>query len=92
MKQIAQLVYTKDNIPTDNIITNAVDALGIQAPPGTTFSCNGGNEIEIGNTGIFEINLQNYAVITNLKIVSANLAVGDKIIIDMLCEDGGEIQ
>jgi hypothetical protein len=33
--------------------------LGIQAPPGTQFTINGGSLIEVGMYGIYELDLEN---------------------------------
>lgn len=93
MRAIKQYVFDKTNLILDkNLIANLkVVAFGLQAPPGTGFTCNNGNEIIVGQTGIFELDLQGYAYIIELKIVSAALEDGDKIIIDILYESEGKM-
>lgn len=60
---------------------SAIVALGIQAPPNTAFTINGGNEIYIGSTGIYELNLQsgNLGTINSLIIKNAKLIESDEI-------------
>jgi hypothetical protein len=45
----------------------------------------------VGQTGIFELDLQGYAYIIDLKVISATLEGEDKIIIDILYESEGKI-
>lgn len=71
--------------------------LGIQTLPGTRFYLNGNatRPILIGNTGIYELNLNNLSQITSLSFDSDSLDLIDgqengKILIDMIYEDGSE--
>lgn len=90
-----------------DVLTNtdisAIVALGIQAPPDTAFIINGGSEIYIGSTGIYELNLQsgNLGTISSLIIKNAKLdetsngvqeAENDnnKILIDILYKTTGQ--
>ena len=93
MRAIKQYVFDKTNlILNKNLIADLkVVAFGLQAPPGTGFACNNGNEIIVGQTGIFELDLQGYAYIIDLKVISATLEGEDKIIIDILYESEGKI-
>lgn len=88
-----------------NINSYSVVQMGIQAPPGTMIIINGlniqsNNAIEIGQTGIFEINLKDnntYISYLSMAIPSAlldsnNLLKEGKVcdvIIDILYEEGG---
>ena len=71
--------------------------LGIQTLPGITFYLNGNNTrpILIGNTGIYELNLNNLSQITSLAFDSNSMDLIDEqengaLIIDMMYEDGSE--
>ena len=68
---------------------NKIVQLGIQAPPGSHFRINGENtdsngDIEIGTTGMFELDLKD----TNTYITSITVTatVGSQIIVDILYE------
>lgn len=84
---------------------SAIVALGIQAPPDTAFIINGGNEIYIGSTGIYELNLQsgnlgtiNSLIIKNAKSDETSNDVqeaeiendNNKILIDILYKTTGQ--
>jgi hypothetical protein len=43
-----------------------VTQLGIQASPGTIFTLNNGTDIQIGKTGIYELDLEGLTYLTNL--------------------------
>lgn len=66
--------------------------LGVQASPGTTFFLNKEkNPIQIGKTGIFEIDVNGYGLITSISFGEETLAhvhEGDGIIIDIIYEGG----
>lgn len=70
----------------------AITHLGIQAAPGTTFFLNNGlNPIQVGKTGIYEINISGYGYITSLSFSEETLASVNEdngIIIDILYEGG----
>lgn len=78
MKKIMQLRYRgvgKDNLPSDekdwkfNLLSKYgnVSHLGIQGEPGVVFYLNSGhNPIQLGNTGIYEIDLEGLGYITKL--------------------------
>lgn len=66
--------------------------LGLQATPGTTFFLNKErNPIQIGKTGIFEIDVDGYGLITSISFGEETLSKvheGDGIIIDIIYEGG----
>lgn len=71
--------------------------LGIQTLPGTAFYLNGNatRPILIGNTGIYELNLNNLSQITSLAFDSSSMDLIDgqengALIVDMMYEDGSE--
>lgn len=71
--------------------------LGIQTLPGMAFYLNGNTTrpILIGNTGIYELNLNNLSQITSLAFDSNSIdLIGGQengaLIIDMMYEDGSE--
>lgn len=69
--------------------------LGIQAPPGTKFSLNNGDEIIIGSTGIFELDLEGKTEITKLTFNETSLAFINNndnlsLIVDTIYDDGKE--
>lgn len=60
-----------------------VTQLGIQAKPGTIFYINGSNnELMVGTTGIYELDLTGLAAITQLKFKSLNN--NDRVIVDIV--------
>ena len=69
--------------------------LGIQAVPGTKFYLNGSNNpIIIGNTGIYELDLQGLTEINSLQFDASSInfiSANDNayLIVDMIYEDGG---
>ena len=69
--------------------------LGVQGMPGTEFYLNGATSgVIVGNTGIYELNVENLVEISGMKISKQTLdnidnANGNQyIIIDLLYEDG----
>ena len=64
IKKVYQFVYDKSNPNNDFINGHLLDKyypvtqLGIQTAPGVKFSINNGGLIEIGTTGIYELDLQ----------------------------------
>lgn len=87
MKKIVQLRYfgegNENNVPKDNNIWAGgnllrnfgnVSHLGIQGEPGIKFYLNNRtNPIYIGNTGIYELNLEGLGYITGLYFDKQNL-------------------
>jgi hypothetical protein len=71
---------------------NAITHLGIQAAPGTMFFLNQEiNPIQIGKTGIFELDVSGYGYITHLAFAEKTLDLVNEdngIIIDILYEGG----
>lgn len=73
---------------------NSILQLGIQSLPGTEFYLNNTNyPVIIGSTGIYELDLDNLMLITNLRFAPQSLELIDKnnnayLIIDMIYEDG----
>lgn len=62
-------------------------SLGIQAPPNTVFKINDGDNIYIGATGIYELNLQQgLGTISQLIILNAVEDASGDILIDILYE------
>ena len=68
--------------------------LGIQTLPGTKFYLNGSNNpIIVGNTGIYELNVQGMTEISSLQFDSTSLSLINSnnnayLIVDMLYEGG----
>lgn len=108
-KQIKQFRYYKQsslkNYPTNISIANLASGsifsiympiiqLGIQSLPGTKFYLNNSNDpIIIGNTGIYELNLNGLSEITAISFDRASLnAINTNqngyLIVDILYEDG----
>lgn len=71
---------------------SSITHLGIQASPGTTFFLNNSyNPIQVGKTGIYEINLEGYGFITSIIFSYDTLDVVNEdngIIIDIIYEGG----
>lgn len=83
----AQVRYNQDgsnmsNTTAANMISGAafsnyqsIFQLGIQAPPGTIFYINGSsNQIIVGSSGIFELDLLNKTAISSLRFDSKSIA------------------
>ena len=110
-KQIKQFRYYKQNnlknyptnISIDNLASGSIFSkympviqLGIQSLPGTKFYLNNSNDpIIIGNTGIYELDLNGLSEITaisfdraSINAISANQ--NGYLIVDILYEDGEE--
>lgn len=91
-KQVKQFVYYgNENM---NEITNMnIVQLGVQGLPGTKFYLNGGsNPIIIGNSGIYEINVEGMGVITSIAIDDDSKELYDNngtacLIIDIIYEE-----
>lgn len=70
----------------------SITHLGLQASPGTTFYLNRcDNPIQIGKTGIYEIDVSGYGYITSIMFTDdtlANVNEDDGIIIDIVYEGG----
>lgn len=110
MKKIAQFVfYGKNsslNNPKDldlwkyNLLSKygSVSHLGIQGDPGTIFYLNNSNdnEISIGATGVYELDLEGLGYITALKFDSDilydkyknNTNPNHRLIVDIVYEEG----
>lgn len=73
-----------------------ISQLGIQALPGTRFLLNNAPETDyilIGQTGIFELDLNNQTEITSIKFDAASMEKINKIanavlIVDLIYDDG----
>ena len=110
-KQIKQFRYYKQNspknYPTNISIANLASGsifskympviqLGIQSLPGTKFYLNNSNDpIIIGNTGIYELDLNGLSEITAISFDRASInAIATNqngyLIVDILYEDGEE--
>lgn len=93
-------VVTYNNLYKGNIFEkfSSISQLGIQAEPGTIFFLNNDHlyPIEIGNTGIYELDLQNYGFIYAIQFLQESLNkypnenhYTDKILIDVIYEGEG---
>ena len=109
-KKVKQIRYYNDNHGQNyggpnyrNLISGSVFSnympilqLGIQTIPGTKFYLNGSNNpIIIGNTGIYELNLQGLTEINSLQFEASSVALiknneSAYLIIDIIYEDGEE--
>ena len=100
-KKMTQFRYygvgNSNNYPSDLKLTNNIfqgysniTQMGIQAPPDTQFELNDScYPINVGNTGIYEIDLQNYGFIQKLVFRTIpELVNGDRIIVDIIYEGG----
>lgn len=87
---------TYRNLISGSLISNFVPILqlGIQTLPGTKFYLNGSNNpIIVGNTGIYELNLQGLTEINSLQFDASSLSLiannnNAYLIIDIIYEDG----
>lgn len=111
MKRIAQFRYYGRNRAGENYGTSYdeltrgnifeqygnISQMGIQAPRGTKFFLNNGNQypIIIGDTGIYEIDLQDHGHIYAIEFEKASIDVFDKegstgrLLIDIIYEGAG---
>lgn len=99
------IVIHPDNYPTNlqqdmlvasNIFRDygPVSQLGIQAPPGLRFYLNNSDyPIMVGETGIYELNLENVGRITSIRFDKSDLETfynhdyqADKLLIDIVYE------
>ena len=76
---------------------SAITQLGLQGRPGTVFYLNDSQyPIVIGETGIYEIDLEGYGQIFRIKFESSSLkwydedGKGDRLLIDIIFEGSGE--
>lgn len=86
----------KDMLTVGNIFKDygPVSHLGIQAPPGVKFYLNGSSSsIMVGDTGIYELELENVGRINSIRFDKNDLVtfyeerqVSDLLIIDMIYE------
>lgn len=89
-RKIHQYIVTETN---KNIIadTSPVIQLGIQALPGTTFCVNGGNEIQIGQYGLYELDLSDLGGqildLTFVKIVTNSTHNINSALVDIVYEN-----
>lgn len=82
-----------DQLVYGNIFSecSSITQLGIQGRPGTAFFLNGQDyAIIIGETGIFEIDLQNHGQIFSIRFTSNSLddykQSGERLLIDIIYE------
>lgn len=81
----------EDGTSSWDVLGNEIVAvsLGIQAPPNTVFKINDGDNIYIGATGIYELNLQQgLGTISSLVVLNADEVedTSGNILIDILYE------
>lgn len=76
-------VQWKNNVFSD--LDGEVTQLGIQAPSGTKFYLNGfNNELQVGCTGIYELDLEGLTTLTQLSFDSGSLDNAETIIVDVI--------
>lgn len=89
------LTLTRDDLTSGSLLYKygPVSQLGIQAPTGFKFYLNDGvSPIRIGETGIYELDLEGIGRIYKLKITSdelEKLSAGNYLVIDIVYEGGG---
>ena len=90
------VTLNKNDLVYNNIFAGyvSITQLGIQARPNTTVFLNGQDfPIVIGETGIYEIDLQNYGQIYSIRFTSESLneySIGkDRLLIDIIYEGSG---
>ena len=94
-KRVHQITVTQTD---ENVIKDykPVVKLGIQGPFGTSFTINGGSEIQIGIYGIYELDLIGLGgQIKDLTFTNLGDSNEGSIIVDIVYEDyigGGAIQ
>lgn len=87
---------TYRNLVSGSLLSKFVPILqlGIQTLPGTKFYLNGSNNpIIVGNTGIYELDLESLPKINSLQFDASSLSLISKnnsayLIIDIIYEDG----
>lgn len=79
-----------------NHVNGAVIKLGIQGRPNTIFNLNGGTNIYIGDTGIYEIDLEGLGTIQTIQFDPDSLQqysglenVNSRLLIDIVYEGSG---
>lgn len=88
---------TKNDLVSANIFFNypEITQLGIQTLPGVEFYLNNSiYSIQIGNTGIYELDVKGITSITNIHFDAESISMIDKsptgyLIIDIIYEDEG---
>lgn len=94
-----ELNYPKDltykRLTEENLFggESSISQMGIQGRPGTTFYLNGQTfPIVLGETGIYEIDLQNYGFIHTIQFSPEELnnyaKNKDRLLIDIICKGG----
>ena len=99
MKRMSQFRYglnstvTAEKLKTGNIFENfsQISALGIQGEPGTMFILNGSDyPITLGETGIYEIDLQDRGFIHSINFIGnpafEAYTKGSRLLIDIVYE------
>ena len=77
------IVQWKNNVFSD--LDGEVTQLGIQAPSGTKFYLNGfSNELQVGCTGIYELDLEGLTTLTQLSFDGGSLDNAETIIVDVI--------
>ncbi len=70
-KTIQQVKYTDPILENKEVFSRVqVTKLGIQGPPGTLFTLNGGSKIQLNQYGVYEIDLTGLGFITIMVITS----------------------
>ena len=89
MYKIHQFVYTELPTENENILGNKIPVikLGIQGQPNVSFSINDGNNIILGQYGIYELDLSGIGQIISLKFNGGNVDENRKLIVDIVYEE-----
>lgn len=96
-KNNADIFLSKDELVHNNVFEgyDQITQLGIQSLPGTKFYLNASQyPILIGNTGIYELNVEGIVDLTSIKFDSESIAAINNnptahLIIDIIYEIGG---
>lgn len=89
MVKIKQFRYPDTTVQWEDDVFSSLDGevtqLGIQAPSGTKFYLNGfDNQLQVGCTGIYELDLEGLTTLTQLRFNSDSLANAETIIVDVI--------
>ena len=77
-------LFNENNILGDKV---PVVKLGIQGQPNVSFSINGGNNIILGQYGIYELDLSGIGQIISLKFNGGSVSDKNILIVDIVYEE-----
>lgn len=92
MARVKQIKLDVDNYyPTENLLKDyaPITKIGILAPPGSIFQLNEGNDIEMGQYGIYELDITNLGYIDSLVIKSNSEKESKPILVDFVYHGEG---